>query len=517
MEKKIGKLKIQKSTLYYVIFLILFGIIFFSYNITLTWDSSEYIGLGDFIGTDSMKSKWIGHRGIMFPLLIRLTRPNGIANQFFMLILMYIFFIIMTYNIYKIYLKFKEEKVFDKYDTCIYFLWTFLFIIINPLIFGYFHTVLTEFVGLTVAIQIAFLCWKWLYLSWKDNKKEIILYCIYFSILTMFIYHIKQSLVPITLVPILFSSLISIIREWNLKNFLTRFLTFLVVVITLITSIIIWNFYMKEAKTQEDTENVRIKNRLIIGICELKKVCTNEDINEKILEDTNLKDLEISNEYEKYTIYKNSKNRYFIFYSNDDYSTKEQIKFYFEVLFKSPGDVIKSYRYNYWKEMFINENRKLTRAEENAVIPIITYLGKYNAQEPNPEFIDFTMQYLIVNKGNPIKNMFNVTVRLRYFMNAFTKITLYIQPLLLLVLFIIYLITRKKINKSNIKLLEFICILYAQSFGIIMAYVVFGQIIDRYFIPATISNYIADVLLIIFIKKLFEENKMQKNLIKVNK
>ena len=51
--------KFFKSNFILFLFIIIFGVIFFSYNITLTWDSSEYIGMAKSIGSIHMKENWI--------------------------------------------------------------------------------------------------------------------------------------------------------------------------------------------------------------------------------------------------------------------------------------------------------------------------------------------------------------------------------------------------------------------------------------------------------------------------
>ena len=98
----------NKKKVLAIILIILSGILFFSYNITTTWDSSEYLGLADYIGTNEMKTNWIKHRGIAFPLLLKLLKPFGIENKFFILIGMYIFYLWMIFTIYKMYEKLKE-------------------------------------------------------------------------------------------------------------------------------------------------------------------------------------------------------------------------------------------------------------------------------------------------------------------------------------------------------------------------------------------------------------------------
>ena len=104
----------NKEKILITIGIILLGIIFFSYNITMTWDSSEYLGLADYIGTQGMKENWIKHRGIAFPLLLKLLKPFGIENKYFILTGMFIFYIGMIFTIYKIYKKLNELGTFKK-------------------------------------------------------------------------------------------------------------------------------------------------------------------------------------------------------------------------------------------------------------------------------------------------------------------------------------------------------------------------------------------------------------------
>ena len=148
----------NKNTILIAVFIVFLGIIYFSYNMTMTWDTSEYLGLADYIGTEEMTENWIGHRGIAFPLLLKLFKPFGIENKIFMLILMFMFYIAMVITIYKIYKKLREHEFFkSKITRWIFAIYTVIFIVLNPMLFGYYHTLLTEFVSMTITLLMCYL------------------------------------------------------------------------------------------------------------------------------------------------------------------------------------------------------------------------------------------------------------------------------------------------------------------------------------------------------------------------
>ena len=259
------KIKKCKEKILLALLIIFLGILYFSYGMTLTWDSSEYLGFADFIGTEQMQTSWIGHRGIAFPLLLKLFRPFGIENEVLMITLMFMFYVGMVFVIYLIYKKIVKEKILNnRIQKCIYWIFCILFIFINPIIFGYYHTLLTEFVSMTITILMCYLSWEWIDVSWEEEKKKTIVYAIVFAILAIFMYHTKQSLLPLILIPVLAVIGIVIVNKYKLENILTKILTFIFVIVMLIVSIIIWKFSMKDIDVIEATSEKRAEH-LITG------------------------------------------------------------------------------------------------------------------------------------------------------------------------------------------------------------------------------------------------------------
>ena len=506
----------NKNTILMAIFIVLLGIIYFSYNIIMTWDTSEYLGLADYIGTKEMKENWIGHRGIAFPLLLKLFKPFGIENRIFMLILMFIFYVGMVITIYKIYKKLREQELFKgKITKYIFAIYTIIFIVLNPMLFGYYHTLLTEFVSMTITLIMCYLSWKWIDFNWEENKKSIIIYAIIFSLLTIFLYHIKQSLVPLVLLPILTATLVAVINNFKLSNFIAKTTTILSVIIMLFSSISIWNELMKDANVLENTEEKRINDCLIKGVSELKKICDDQTINDfdrSLISEKENNEIEkvLSNEskYTKFRIYKASNDKYLVYFSEEKYTFKEDLGFYFKILFNSPEDIVKSYYKNYWRIIFTDKERPIWIGKENFEIPYNMYVNRANIVDVNEDYIKYIKNYFSINETNMVSKIFNGYVYKSFkIITVFNKISLWILPITWLISVIVYIIINRKISKNTLKILQLIIILYTTSFGGIMAYILFGTTVDRYVVPMMIPTFIAHFLSIVLLTRKFIKKK----------
>ncbi len=503
MRKFLAKYKKEILMGVIIVFLI---VLFFSYNITTTWDSSEYLGLADYIGTDEMQDKWIGHRGIAFPLLLKLFKPFGIENTVFLLILTFIFYISMVINTYLIYKKLKEIGYLkSKARKIIFIVYSIFLIVLNPIIFGYYHTILTEFVAMTIALVMCYLTWKWIDYDWKENKKQSIIYAIIFAFLTVFMYHIKQSLVPLTIIPVLIVAFISIINNFKLKNVFTKIFTVVFIVLMLIISIKVWNLSMEKADVEEVTATKRVNGQIIKGITKLKKICdeTTMDNVELDIEKMSRKDNEEINKiiaresnYKTFNIYINlDKNKYLVYYSKGDYSFKEDLKFYIKTLITEPSAILNSYYNGYKRIVFCRDDMPLWLGRENLEIPVRIYLNMENVVDVNIDYEKYIENYRRVNEENIISNIFNKYALSVFFpITAFTKISLWILPITWTISLGIYCIFNKKISSINLKVLQLVVILYTTSFGGIMSYIVFGTFVDRYVVPMMITTFIGHIL-----------------------
>lgn len=256
---------LTKNKIIIAIVYILIAIIFYSYNITLTWDSSEYLGLADQIGNANMKQNWITHRGFAFPLLLKFGKIIGIKN------LMFIFYTITSAFLLKICLQLKKINILTEKAFIFFILYTIFIILLHPIVFSYFHTALTEFVAMSFAIISIYLSWNFINCFWEEHPKKFFLYTFVFSLITIFIYHVKQSLTPIILIPILVASCISIYSVHNKKNIISRILSILFIICFLALSIFIWKNLMGdvviEATYNHNLSNSVLESDNIISSC----------------------------------------------------------------------------------------------------------------------------------------------------------------------------------------------------------------------------------------------------------
>ena len=520
MKKEISN---RKAAL--IITWIVFTIIFFSYNMTMSWDSSEYLGLADFLGTEDMMKYWIGHRGIGFPLLIQIFQFFGIKNQFTLLLLMYLFYLGLIYAVFRIIKKCKEHGLFEtKGETISAMLATAFFIVINPIIFGYYHTLLTEFVAITTVMITCFLAWRWTEIDYKkENKEQIIVYALLFTCISIFLYHIKQSLYPTIFASILIAALISVCKNFKFKNIAYRLCIIAVSIVLLATSVKIWGKVMAipyiedgEEKSKDvikEAEIQRVYKKIISGVSNLEEVINKGFINSKYyyqLSDEckqQIQDvLDEKSEYTNFCVYRDNNNEYYAFFSKNDYSIKEQLVFYFEIMTRNPYNIIESYCSQYSQLIFIKDNYPLIYAKENFYIALLTYRNSNNCTGPNESYKMFIEPYSVEQGDNLITKIYDVTYYLRYGIIAFTKINLYILPFILIGLCMDFF--RKIRRKKNTKIVEILLILYGTAYCSIMSYVVFGSFtVDRYAIPAFVPTYIADIILVAYIVKLIKQKK----------
>lgn len=160
-----------KEILALLVIIAVLAVIFFSYNLNLTWDSTEYIGLASFIENENMKEDWIAHRGIGFPLLIKLSQSLGRTKMSGLLNLMFLFYSVMIFSMYLLYKKLKSLGFIKNILYSVGFIgFVGFFIALNPMIFGYYHTALTEFVGITGMLLVSVLGWYWIEFRWDKNK-----------------------------------------------------------------------------------------------------------------------------------------------------------------------------------------------------------------------------------------------------------------------------------------------------------------------------------------------------------
>lgn len=506
----------KRNILIYTIIAIIITIIFFTYSPIITFDTSHYLWLTDLLTPNGDFSNWDNVRGLSFPLIILISQILMGKSPKALLIVMYIFYLLMLWICIKIFKEIKIESKIFKVIFCILFLFM---ILVNPLILGYYHVLLTEFVGMTIAIVSCYMSWKFIQINFKENKKAYILYTLSFILLSIFMWHIKQPYISTVIFPLIVACVISILKNLKLNNIIQRVITILLCIISVIFSLLIWNKIMisNNVKIVENrTSSNMISNQLLKGISFYQ--AKNDKITEEYIKKNNylsenekVKVIElIKNNSEKFVILEEKKedkviDTEVIFIENENITTFESIGFIFKTLFKNPKILFKSYflgylavgdiygvEFNEAQHYSVTELLKIFELYENDAIGYRMY--KYELSNTFPLAENYNI-YAESYKEDILPILFInwVMQKLQYISIIIYKSSFIIAPILLIIN-IVWSIYRCKKNNNCNNILYLSIILLSFSFLHILMHVVLGAIIDRYTMPAAIPMYLAIIL-----------------------
>lgn len=228
--------------------LMLLVIIFFSIRLIITYDSAHYLNYVSILEGNAPASSWDIVRGPIFPAIIFLFDTIFGKTGTGILVGTFIFYLIFAITCYYTC---KEICKHCKHKTLITNI-LLAILILNPLIMGYFHVLLTEFIAITFTILNILLAYKWLYCN-THSKKQLILYSIYFIFSIIFCYHLKQSYIVIAFAPFIAAAIISIIRRHTKKNIFYRLGTLFLSFIFFFISIIAWNAILQHMGVDMNT------------------------------------------------------------------------------------------------------------------------------------------------------------------------------------------------------------------------------------------------------------------------
>lgn len=505
----------KNKKIYIPIIIIAIAIIFFSYAPVITFDTSHYLWLVNMLSPNAAFADWDIARGLVFPLMIYASTIIFGAGSDGILVTMFIMYITMISFVYLTLKKaIKDFKVFENVrNRIILGVLVSILIIFNPIVFGYYHVLLTEFVGMTLAVVMTYLSWDWIDFDFKDNKKKYIIYTLVFSILTAFAWSLKQPYVSCVMFPILVASLIAIIRKFNVKQVIQRIVTIIVCIIMLIISIVIWNKILEfgHVSMQEDrTSESFLSNGIIDGITQLEETGIN-NIKEIEISEKDQKEIEnIANGTSKYKNYKLFKNKnenskgMVLFSKEENPSTGESIKFWFKTLGTTPSTIIRSYINNYlctiniFKITFTGPAPEVTTelnlfgAAENEAISYKIYRDLDSNVFPKLEgYEPFVEPYK--SKQEPIK-IVNVTMKaLGRFSTMCAKVGFLILPIVLIWVIVVTIKNRKETNKH--KLYDLLIVLLGFSYLHVLMHIVLGACIDRYTVPAIVPMYTSYIII----------------------
>ena len=503
---------------------ILLAIIFFSYSPILTWDSSHYLWLTDLLSPNDAFSNWAMVCGFVFSLIIYISNILFGQDADGILMLMFIAYLLMLGFSYLIFKNTnKEMKIYEKNKKGIIFIITILLLIVfNPIIFGYYHTLLTEFIAITLAIITCYLSWQWIQFDFKNNKVKYIIYTIIFGFTTVFAWHLKQPYVTTGLFPIIIAAIISIIRKFNWKNILQRLSTVIFCFFMLLVSLMVWNKILEignvEIKNDKKASGF-INNGIINGISQLKETTTKEDVDLEAVEDAKIsqkekeeiqKILNTDSKYKDFILYKNENSNskdMVLFLKGENISLLDSVKFFIKTTFSTPTTIIKSYCIGYLSMIDVfhitfegvapipSTDLNVFGTAEHEAIAFRTY----NTSLSNTFYVKESLakyQEPYQDTREPIQLVNAIMKSLETFIVLVTKLAFLILPIILIITIIKSIKQRKHTNSRKNNIYNLLIILLSFSFLHVFIHVILDAPIDRYTTPAMLPMFIAYIIIV---------------------
>lgn len=519
----------KKQIIALLVCIMFITIAFFTYNVTITFDSSHYLWLTNLLSPNDTFSNWDVARGCVFPLFIYILNSLFGVNSNALLMGMFLNYMLMLFICYLIYKEIFWGKFKKIYNIFILIL-TLALIAFNPIIFGYYHTLLTEFISITLAVVTCYLSWKFIYVDYDKNKIKFWIYTITFAFLSVIAWNLKQPYVGTVLYPFIICIIISMFKKIGIKNILLKILSISISVISIVISILVWNkILILNNVNQNDERNSSgfFARQLVEGVSYYNRdFHTSSYTKESIMENKRISDEDkekiytildkSNNEYSNFIILRSSnpeKEKYdnVLYIKGKNLTTSDAAKFVLKTLINKPGILLNSYISNYLaiinvyqiefesdvNKLLIVKNVDLLSSSENSAISYKIYdTGTWNNFPLDQEYYKYAENYLGKNQGITTLNF--IMKKLQNIANIFFKITLIILPLEIILVITLLIVSRSKkiFNRDWMRILELIFILTSFSFLHICSHAVLGASIDRYAISAFVTNTMAIILLI---------------------
>ncbi len=524
MKKRI--IDIIKSKELLIAILIIAFVYFILFPTLIFWDSGHYMSFVAIFEKKAPWSSWDVVRGPVFPLLIYLSNYIFGKTSTGMLITQGIFYLILFISTYLIFrrLSSKNNKVMCIVACAV----SFAFLLVDPIIFGYMHSLLTEFVAISVSLLMCFLSWKWIDINYKNNKVSYIIFVVVFPISIIASYFLKQIYVSIALFPLLTAFIVSIFYDKSWKSSLCRLGVILFSLLLLVGSIKGWNVFLKHKGVNTSTDrNVTVSfgNTLIqaLGDYQLEKVVTEDNIKDYKLSKSD-KEM-VSKNMDRYSVINLKDNNkvkksYLIASKDGNVSTINAAMFIMKQTFTNFANVFDSYMANYLAianiyskkttdsiTYSVDKRIDLDYCHENCAIA-----GKIKEDKNNIAYMldDARIRVADYEQFN------NSPVRLKKMLDnnspisqAIFKIVMVSLPFTFITSLVFFFVF-KRVDK---KLLSLQAITSTYSLLHYLAHVGTGMNIDRYASPVYYTGLLTLILLIIcIINQIISKNKDKKTL-----
>lgn len=500
-------------------------IVFFTYRVIITYDTARYLWLSTLLSGTATFKQWDITRGIVFPMIIKVSTMLLGANSNSFLVLMYLAYILMLVCCYKIYKDcIKTDSNLIKGIVVVLFC---AMVVFNPMIFGYYHVLLTEFIAITIAITFCYISWNFMYVDFKKNKKMFVLYTLAFSLGAMFMWQIKQPYVGTVIFPLFIGSLISIIRNFKKENIVQKLIVCFITILSIVLSIFIWNITLNifGIKVQgEKSSSGLFSKQLINGVSNYRVRTKQEerytrDIvkNDEFITVEDKKEIEkifdgTSQKYKSFIVLEkfdapgNVAEKKVVFFENSQVKISDAAKYFLQTLSNSPSAYFKNlidnyltmanvYKLDMTDNVFFIEKDDINWGTicENSIIGYKIYIYDGTNTFSVPEDLQqCTENY--VDSQKPIVVVNFVMQKLEIVSTVLFKVAIVVLPFYLIGLIVVQVVLRKKISDDNKKVIDLSVILAGFSFLHIMLHVFLAAFIDRYAMPTTVTLYVSYIL-----------------------
>ena len=173
-------------------------VLFFAMPPVITFDTGHYLNYLPILNGDVGFENWDIVRGPIFPVLLNLTCHLLGHNVQGITAVMFLFYITSLFIITVLI----EYALAPKKDLTFLYVAILLLLSLNPIIFGGYHTLLTEFPAATAAIFCCLLTWKWYYKSGKLDWRDAA-YSAFFVIAAVICWQLKQTYMGCVMYPVI--------------------------------------------------------------------------------------------------------------------------------------------------------------------------------------------------------------------------------------------------------------------------------------------------------------------------
>ena len=510
------------ATVLWIVIAIALTVIYFSYNITLSYDSCQFVYLSEMFSGKVSFSNWAMVRSFVFPAFIWITSAlfgKGVMALTLGTYACYAIMLVIMYLMYKNIIKDNESNILLK---MIFIILAIALVPLNPIVLGFYHVILTEFMAITIVLLMSYLAWRWVRVKdFESHKLKYIGFLFAFMILTVLSWHLKQTYILCSTVPLLVATLIAIIENHKFSNIFARICVVLICAGTLFLSIKVWNNVLEKNNVtykKGHSSQGLLGVTIVEGVSDYRTISDEKynkewiDQNEDITKEDKEKLISILNkentEYKSFILLKklewtNALNKIKpVYLEGEEIKTSDGIRFVIDTLKEEPKTVFDSYLANYlgiadiWKVRvnlgedyyyYVERTFDVKQDLEINYLAFNTFKTGTSGLGVPEHWKQYAEEYVSDNKN--IKPINDYMLKVSDIAKITFKFSLVALPILWLIKIIKYFIIRRRYEEEFIGFNHLIFILYSYALASMLMHAVLGALMDRYAVSAYVCMY----------------------------